>query len=115
MTLQIYIDENVDAAIPNGLRRRGVDVLTVQDDGNAGMEDTDVINRPGELGRVLFSNDSDMLRQANRRQRGLENFSGVIYAHRLWVPIGRCVDDLELIANICETEECAGRVIYLPK
>jgi hypothetical protein len=36
MPLSLYMDVHVPAAITAGLRRRGVDVLTSQEDGTAG-------------------------------------------------------------------------------
>lgn len=41
MSLAFYIDEHVPRAITIGLRLRGVDVLTVQEDGLKGKEDLD--------------------------------------------------------------------------
>jgi hypothetical protein len=42
------------------------------------------------------------------------SFVGVVYAHQLRITIGRCVQDLELIAKASEPEELANRVEYLP-
>jgi predicted nuclease of predicted toxin-antitoxin system len=77
VSLKFYIDENVDRAIALGLRRRGGDVLTVQEDGNAGIDDIAVLERAASLGRVVFSNDMDMVEEAVRRQRDSEPFLGV--------------------------------------
>lgn len=61
------MDENVPRAITGGLRLRGVDVLTVQEDGRRGLDDPRVLDRATELGRVLFSQDEDLLVEARRR------------------------------------------------
>ena len=39
MTLRLYMDHHVPAAITDGLRSRGVDVLTAFEDGTAEFED----------------------------------------------------------------------------
>ena len=39
MSIALYIDENVARQITIGLRLRGVDVLTVQEDGRTGYPD----------------------------------------------------------------------------
>ncbi len=39
MSLSLYMDENVPIAITEGLRMRGVDVLTVQEDGLTSFPD----------------------------------------------------------------------------
>jgi hypothetical protein len=37
--VKFYLDENVPRAVAEGLRRRGVDVLTVQEAENSGLSD----------------------------------------------------------------------------
>jgi hypothetical protein len=66
------------------------------------------------LKRVIFTQDEDFLREAQRRQTAGEAFAGVVYAHQLNVTIGQCVADLELIAKIYEAEDMSNRVEYLP-
>jgi hypothetical protein len=114
MTIALYIDENVHRGITNGLRIRGVDVLTVQEDGRTSFPDTLILDRATELERVLFSQDEDFLAEANRRQDKQINFAGVIYAHKLRVSVGDCVRDLEIIAKTAYLEELINRVQYLP-
>ena len=114
MSVKIYMDVHVKRAITDGLRLRGVDVLTAQEDGAAKLEDPALLDRAAELGRVLFSQDDDLLREANKRQQIGEPFAGVIYAHQLNVTVGRCIDDLELIAKATELEEWLNNTVYLP-
>lgn len=112
--IALYMDENVKRAITSGLEKRGIDVLRVQDDGYAGRDDRDVLDRSTELGRVLFSQDDDLLREATHRQRQGNEFSGVIYAHQVTVPIGRCIEDLIILAQAGNMDDFAGRVYFLP-
>jgi len=105
---------HVRRAVADGLRLRGVDVLRAQDDGAAELEDPELLDRAGELGRLLFTQDKDLLREATRRQRAGEKFSGILYAHQREVSIGQCVNDLEIIAKGSEPEEWIGRVEHLP-
>ncbi len=114
MTLALYMDENVHRGITSGLRQRGVDVLTVQEDGFSGSPDPIILDRATELQRILFSQDEDFLAEANRRQVEGANFPGVIYAHKLRVSVGDCVRDLEIIAKVSNPEDLARRVQYLP-
>ena len=108
------MDENVQGQIVRGLRRRGVEVLTAEEDGWNERLDADVLDRAGELGRVAFSRDDDFLREAVRRQRSGETFVGVIYAHQLRVSIGRCIQDLELLSQAGSPEDFADTIYYLP-
>ncbi|MBI4605275.1 MAG: DUF5615 family PIN-like protein [Planctomycetes bacterium] len=114
MSVRLYMDVHVRRAVTVGLRLRGVDVLTAQEDGSTRLPDPELLDRAGELGRVLFSQDSDLLREATERQRAGRSFAGVVYAHQLNVSVGQCVRDLELIAKVAEPEDFVGWVEYLP-
>ncbi|RME49956.1 MAG: hypothetical protein D6796_03995 [Caldilineae bacterium] len=114
MSIALYMDEHVHRAITTGLRLRGVDVLTAQEDGRRNTPDSVLLDRATELQRVLFSQDEDLLVEAKRRQMEGIPFGGVIYAHQLRATIGTCVRDLELIAKLAEPEELLNRVEFLP-
>ncbi|HAJ61485.1 MAG TPA: hypothetical protein DCP31_21365 [Cyanobacteria bacterium UBA8543] len=114
MSVALYMDEHVHKAITEGLRQRGVDVLTVQEDDRRNTPDDILLDRAMELGRVMFSQDRDLLIEAQRRQVEGIVFVGVIYAHQVLVTIGICVRDLELIAKATDLEDYANRVEYLP-
>jgi len=70
------------ALITAGLRLRGVDVLTAQDDGRRHVPDNVLLDRAADLLRVLFSQDEDLLAEATRRQREGIAFAGVVYGYR---------------------------------
>ena len=114
MSVGLYMDVHVPAAITRGLLLRGVDVLTAQIDGTTELGDPDLLDRATALGRVLFSQDEDLLAEATRRQRGGQSFGGVIYAHQLGITIGRAINDLEILAQAGTVEDFPSRVEYLP-
>jgi hypothetical protein len=114
MSVALYMDEHVHRAITAGLRLREVDVLTVQEDNRRNVPDPTLLDRATELGRVMFSQDEDLLVEAQHRQMKGLSFTGVIYAHQLRVTIGVCIRDLELIAKAADLEDLANRVEYLP-
>ena len=45
MISKLYMDEHVPSAITEGLRWRGVDVLTAQEDGRTGEDDPELLDR----------------------------------------------------------------------
>ena len=92
----------------------GIDVLRAQEDGANEFEDPRLLDRATELGRVLFTQDKDFLREAKRRHTSKEIFSGIIYVHQLSLTIGECITDLEIIAKDSEPEEWIGHVEHLP-
>lgn len=108
------MDEHVHRAITTGLRLRGVDVLTVQEDGFDGAPDPEILTRAGDLGRVLFSQDDDFLAIAARRQKEGTPFAGVIFGHQLYLTVGDCVRDLEILAKASDPEDLRDSVEYLP-
>ena len=114
MTITLYMDVHVPAAITRGLRLRRVDVLTAQEDGTSLLIDPLLLNRATDLGRVLFTQDEDLLREGGRRQQSGEPFAGVIFARQQKVPVGQCVNDLELVAKVYDPADLANQVMYLP-
>ena len=114
MPLALYMDVHVPRAITNGLRRRGVEVITAQEDGSAELDDPPLLDRATELNRPLYTQDDDLLAEARRRHKAGESFGGVIYSHQLRSPVGKCIDDLELIAKTFEPDDLKDRVEFIP-
>ena len=112
--IALFMDHNVPRAITVGLRLRGVDVITAYEDGADDMDDSALLDRATELGRVLFTHDDDLLAEATRRQQEDIPFGGVIYAHQMGATIGACISDLALISNAGEPEGLLNRVQFLP-
>lgn len=114
MSVAFYMDQHVHNAITRGLRRRGIDVLRVQDDGHDRADDDVILQRAMTLGRVVFTQDDDFLAHANFRQTNGIPFAGVVYAKQNVVSIGQCVKDLEIIARVYDPDDMLNRVEYLP-
>ena len=55
-------------------------MLTAQEDGSAELADDVLLKRATELGRVLVSQDEDLLREGARWLNERKDFSGIIYA-----------------------------------
>ena len=62
MSVRLYTDVHVPFAITAELRIHGVDVLTAQTDNATRLEDSPLLDRATALGRVLFSQDKDLLK-----------------------------------------------------
>jgi predicted nuclease of predicted toxin-antitoxin system len=108
------MDVHVPMVVTDSLRRRGLDVLTSQDDGTITLADDLLLARAGELGRLLFTQDQDFLRIAADSQRVGHTFPGIVFAAQQAVSLGRLADDLELLLTCCVPDELRGRVTYLP-
>jgi hypothetical protein len=108
------MDQHVPEAITEGLRDRGIDVLTAYDDGHGDAEDQALLLRATKLGRILFTRDRDLLAIGREAQDTGAAFSGIIYAHQLRVSIGQAVRDIELICQALSEEEMRNEIYYLP-
>jgi predicted nuclease of predicted toxin-antitoxin system len=110
----LYMEIHIPRAVTNGLRQRGVDVITAQEDDTATLEDPDLLDSATTLRRALYTQDDDLLAEAHRRQ--IENilFAGVVYSHQLNITVGQRIEDLELIAKATEADEWFNHVEYLP-
>lgn len=112
--LAFYMDHHVHAAVTRGLRRRGVDCLTLYEDGTNQDDDEAVLHRATQLERVLISQDRDLLIIACRWQRMGIQFSGLAWSEQNGISIGQAVNDIEMIAQIMTAEEMKNGVVFLP-
>jgi len=112
--ISFYFDEHVPLAITRQLRRRGVDVLTVQEDGRRQTDDEDLLRRATELSRLFFSQDEDVLSVARRFQTEKIAFTGVLFAEQVAASIGVLVRDLDLIAKAGRPTDFQNLVWSLP-
>jgi Domain of unknown function (DUF5615) len=87
--LRFHLDEHIDPAIADGLRRRGIDVTTTARAGLRGARDKDHVEFARAQGRVVVTQDPDFLRDSSlistrskgightnpKRQRGMQQFA----------------------------------------
>jgi len=95
--LRLYMDVHINAAITAGLRRRGIDVVTAQEDDATRLDDEPLLDRAASLHRVLFTQDEDLLAIAAERQAKGVFFAGLSYGHQLAATIGKYVLEAETI------------------
>jgi predicted nuclease of predicted toxin-antitoxin system len=108
------MDVHIPRATTVALRLRSIDVLTAQEDGAAELDDCQLLRRATELGRVLVSQDEDVLREGRRSLSDGLTFSGIVYAHQLRITIGQMVHDLELIATATSQKDWRDKIEFLP-
>jgi hypothetical protein len=108
------MDHHVRKEVTDGLRLRGVGVLTAEEDGTKRLSDPELLDRATDLERVLFTQDRDLLKEAAQRQQDGVAFAGVIYAHQERVTIGQCISDLEVLCLAGDPSDFANQVEYLP-
>jgi hypothetical protein len=114
MPVSFLMNHNVPFSVTEGLRIRNVDVMNAFEDGSHMLSDSQLLERAELLGRILFSHDDDLLKEAKSRLKKGKRFNGLIYSHQLNISIGKCIEDLELIANACNVAELEDQIIFLP-
>jgi len=106
--IRFYLDEHVARAVALGLRRRGIDVLTVQEAGLTGESDLSHLALAAVQGRVIFTQDDDFLRL---HAQGIPH-AGIVYAQRR-IPAGDVIRGLVLISNVLTPDEMRNHVEFL--
>ena len=114
MSVAIYMDEHVPAPITLGLRERGVDVLTAQEDGHGGDPDEAVLSRATALNRVLFTQDQGFFREASERQEQGAQFAGIFFAAQHRLSYRQLIEDLEYVAKCSQQEDWVNQINSLP-
>lgn len=114
MSLRLYMDHHVPAAIARGLRARDLDVLTTEEDETTDWDDERPVERAESLGRVVFTQDDDLLAIGHEWQNSGRDFAGIAYAHQLRITVGQAINDLELMAKVMTADEMRNRIEFLP-
>lgn len=106
--VRLYFDENMRGEVLAQLRRRGIDIVTVQELDLRGASDLSHLIRAREMQRVICTNDQDFLRLAS---------SGVPHAGLVFgsphTTIGDWVKSLVLLCEIMTAEDMQNHIEYL--
>ena len=111
--LRIYSDENVNPAIAEGLKKRGMDAWSATDAGTLGFSDEEQLAYATGQRAVLFTHDVDLISIARDWPEQGRHHSGVIYVHQDSLSIGECIRRLKDYADILEAENMKDRVEFL--
>lgn len=111
MTVKIrfHLDENVDSAVADGLRRRGIDVTMPNDVGLIGAPDEAHLAFAVAQQRVIFTHDDDFLSIAHRSG----DHWGLAYCHIEARSIGQILAGLLLIFDCLTPAEMRNHVEFL--
>lgn len=106
--IRYYTDEHVSRAVINGLRQRGVDVLSVPEAHRIGTADNEQLAFALAEGRVLLTYDTDYLAL---HAAGVSH-AGIVYANQ-YTPVREVIRGLMLIYQALDSAEMTGQVEYL--
>lgn len=108
-TIRFYLDENVQLAIAEQLRRHGIEVVTVRDCNLLGDEDINHLQRATAMGYVLCTHDTDYYELAMSDV----SHAGIIIGQADVHKIGDWVKGLVLVHAVYSAEEMINRVEFL--
>jgi predicted nuclease of predicted toxin-antitoxin system len=107
--MRFHLDEHIDPAIAEGLRRRGIDVTTTAGAGLQGTTDEEHLAFARAEHRILVTHDDDYLRL---HQRGIPH-AGIAYCRQQAQSIGEMLRALLLIWAVLTPEEMENDVEFL--
>jgi Domain of unknown function (DUF5615) len=106
--IKFFTDEHVAYAVIQGLRQRGVEVLSIPDAAMLGERDEIILTKATAEGFVIFTQDNDFLRL---HASGVGH-AGIVYATQ-YMPIGEIIRGLMLIYEVLGPEEMRNHVEFL--
>lgn len=107
--IKFHLDENVNNAIAQGLRRRDIDVTTTPEQSLIGVSDEVQLKFALSQNRVIFTQDTDFLRMNKMNT----NHCGIVYCSQGNKSIGEIIKGLILIWELLESSEIVGNVEFL--
>lgn len=102
------MDEHVPRAVTEGLRRRGVDVLSAREAGMLEADDERHLAFALSEGRVIVTQDADFLRLHAAGHR----HAGIVYAPQQ-MPIGAIIRGLMLVHDVLSPQDMTNHVEFL--
>lgn len=107
--IRYHLDEHIDPAIAQALRRHGIDVTTTIQAGLRTRDDDAQLAFIRDEHRVMVTGDKDFLRFANASS----DHPGIAFVSSNAGSIGEVIESLILIYEILAPDEMEGHVEYL--
>lgn len=112
--IALYADENVDGRIVDGLRRRGVDVVTAQEVEMIGrIDDERHLEYATQENRALLTSDTDLLAHAHAWAVKGRPHAGVIYYHQRRCSVGQVVNEAFRWSRALAADDARNGVAYV--
>jgi hypothetical protein len=112
---RFYFDNHLPTVVVRELRRRGVDVVTAHDWGQARTPDPTALRRAAADGRVVVTGDEDFKVLAADFQARGEAFAGIVFCEQrkyLGRP-GQLIQDLLILHGALTADDLRDRLEYL--
>ena len=111
--MNFYADENIESAIIDGLRRRGITIQSVQEAGKSGLPDETQLQYAKSIGAILITRDTDFLILCEQwKQQGI-SFPGLLFIPSKRISIGDCIREIELLGCMLNSENMLNHIEFL--
>jgi len=107
--VKFYLDEHIPKGVLEGLRRRGVDVVTVQEAGRSGDLDEKQLSFAAGEDRVLVTFDDDFLKLD---ATGVPH-TGIVFSQTGRPTVGEMIESLMLISSVIESGEMTNHIEFI--
>lgn len=107
--IRFYLDQHVPDAVAQGLRRRGVDVLTAQEIGRCGLPDLEQLQLAQVDNRVLVTFDDDFLSIV---AGGVEH-AGIAFCTAAKYSVGELISVLGVLYEVLDADDMMNHVEFL--
>lgn len=114
--IRFLTDEDLNGSIFRGIKRRipTLDIIRVQDAGLRTLRDTVILEFAASENRIVLSHDvNTMESHAAARIRAGRPMAGLFLIQQ-GLPIGRAVEELEMIVLCSRDDEWNNRIEHLP-
>ncbi|MBN2543810.1 DUF5615 family PIN-like protein [bacterium] len=102
--IKIHADENVNYKIVMGLRRRGVEITTVQELNKSNEDDESLLEFASANDAVFFTHDDDLVRIATEWGLQGKEYQGIIFVHQQKLSIGEIIRRIKLLVETVSVE-----------
>lgn len=111
--MKFYADENIESAIMDGLRRRGITIQSVQEAGKSGLPDETQLQYAKSIGAILITRDTDFLVLCEQWRRQGISFPGLLFIPSKRIAIGECIREIESVASMLNPEDMLNHIEFL--
>ena len=108
--IKIYSDEDVNIAVTEGLKRRGIKALSCQEVGNIGLTDDEQIKHANSKKLVILTHDADFLRIIHEKRL---SHSGIIFVSQNKLSVGEIIRKIEFLVSVLSQEDMENHVEFL--
>ena len=109
MPLSLLCDEHVRFDVINGLRVQGIDIVSVQELDLRGKPDPEILFAAQQVGRIVYTSDTDFVRLSNS---GVPHL-GVFFHHIRKYSPSAAINVVSLACQVLSQDEMANRVEFL--